>query len=73
MRVIKQQAIIEPNGTVRIVVPVQANTGANVTATYDTTPIFHYMPYDTTEPVEVFLESAGIHAVGQGFMKVISD
>ena len=32
------------------------------------------MPYDTPEPVvEVFAESASIHAEGQGFMKVVSD
>ena len=73
MRVNKQRTIIAPNGTVRIVVPAQADTGANVTATNDITLIFHYMPYETPEPVEVFAASAGIHAVGQGFMKVVSD
>ena len=31
------------------------------------------MPYNTSEPVEIFVESAGIHAVDQGFMKVVSD
>jgi len=64
IRVNKQRTIIAPNSTVRIVVPAQADTDANVIATKDFTLIFHYMPYDTPEPVEVFAESADIHAVG---------
>ena len=59
-----------------VIVPIQGDTGANVSATNDKTIIHNYFEFDSPAEVAVFSDESkpdviSLEAVGQGIMKKI--
>lgn len=52
---------------------IQADTGANVSATDNAKMIFNYKPIEPLLPIGVFASSITLYATASGFLKIVSD